>query len=66
MGDQVDDFEPDVSIVERPKRTRRSYYEEHDEEGERRGPIPLLGTTGIPQHSRRWYVILASTDQDEP
>ena len=27
MGDQVDDFEPDVSTVERPKRTSHSDYE---------------------------------------
>ena len=35
VGDQVDDFEPDVSTVERPKRTRGSDYEEQAEEGER-------------------------------
>ena len=31
MGNQVDDFEPDVSKVERRKRTRRSDYEEQAE-----------------------------------
>ena len=31
MGDQVDDFEPDVSTVERSKRTSRSDDEEHAE-----------------------------------
>ena len=45
VGDQVDDFEPDVSTFERPKRTRCSDYEEQAEEGERWGSRPLLGTT---------------------
>ena len=40
MGDQVDDFEPDVSTVKQPKRTRRSDYEEHAEEGGRRVLCP--------------------------
>ena len=36
-GDQVDEFEPDVSTGDRSKRTRRSDDEEHGEEIERRG-----------------------------
>ena len=65
MGDQVDDFEPDLSIVERPKRSRGSDYEEHAEEGEHRVLRPIHGATGIQKRSRCWYVVLTSTDADE-
>ena len=49
---------------ERAVQTMKNMLKRSNDEG--RDPYLALESTGIPQHSRRWNVVLTSADADEP